>query len=286
LQVVLKEAVEEYYARAVSLKTIEAILVSHRKSRGEERRGEKVAYMTIQQRSNTPPSSSRRPRMRADCSAATAVISQFAHTDIRADTKLGVKHSARTLYGNAAIEQYQCTRIEQMNKIEGTTEFGADAARVVLLGQVEQVHNGWKFMVPPVKILLNGFDSVGCQTWEGHVDVQDVAFKNGDLDHLDFNHILKISTSRAFNDIETPFTWYVPFITRQVADGGRDPSTEEDESAPGSLSARPSFLTQGGRTIDSMDLETSAQTDTELNVYQNHSRAAHDVVHRNDCAEG
>jgi hypothetical protein len=39
LQVVLDEAVEEYYARAVSLKTIEAILVSKRKE--EERREEK-----------------------------------------------------------------------------------------------------------------------------------------------------------------------------------------------------------------------------------------------------
>jgi hypothetical protein len=141
-------------------------------------------------------------------------------------------------------------------------------------------------MVPPLKILLNGFDSVGCQTWGGHVDVQDVALENGDLDHLDLNHILKISTSRAFHDIEIPLTRYVPFIMGQVADGGRDPSTEEDESAPGSLSALPSFLIQGGRTADSVDLETSAQTDTELNVYQSHSRAAHDVVHRNECAEG
>jgi hypothetical protein len=112
------------------------------------------------------------------------VVSQFAHTDIRADTKLGVKLSARALYCNAAIEQYQCTKIEQMNEIEGTTEFGADAARVVLLGQVEWVHDGWKFMVPPVKILLNGFDSVGCQTWGGHVDVQDVALERATVARL------------------------------------------------------------------------------------------------------
>jgi hypothetical protein len=214
------------------------------------------------------------------------VVSQFVHTNIRAHTELAIELNGRALDGNAAVEQYECSKVEQMNIIDGTTEFGAEAAQVVLLRQVGKVHNGWKFMVPPVEVLLNSIDGVGCQMWEGHVDVRDVALENGDLDHFDLNHVLKISTSRAFHDIEIPFTWYFPVIMRQVAYGGRDPSTKEDESAPGSLSAPPSFVAQGGRTADSVNLETSAQTDTELDVYQSHSRATHNVVHRNECAEG
>jgi hypothetical protein len=139
LQVVLDEAVEEYYARAVSLKTIEAILVSKRKE--EERREEKRREDYLHDDPTTfEYTSFVEQKAKNACRLLCRyhrVVSQFAHTNIRADTKLGVELSARALYGNAAIEQYQCTKIEQMNEIEGTTEFGADAARVVLLGQVE-----------------------------------------------------------------------------------------------------------------------------------------------------
>jgi hypothetical protein len=46
LQVVLDEAVEEYYARAVSLKTLEAILLSQRKRRKGKRGEEKRRLLT------------------------------------------------------------------------------------------------------------------------------------------------------------------------------------------------------------------------------------------------
>ena len=60
---------------------------------------------------------------------------------------LSVSIDAGAVNGNATVEQHQCTEVEQMSKINGTTEFGADPAYAVLFNQVGKVHYRRKFTV-------------------------------------------------------------------------------------------------------------------------------------------